>query len=78
MSIAEVPREQLDRHEAWNPHAFRQHTITDSTTARAFRWWTVSSTGDENRRPELNYDFKITLGNAVPGAEVKVDLRPRT
>ncbi len=27
--------------------------------------------------PELNYDFKITVGNAVPGATVKVDLRPQ-
>ncbi len=27
--------------------------------------------------PELNYDFKITLGNNVPGAVVKVDLRPQ-
>lgn len=27
--------------------------------------------------PELNYDFKITLGNAVPGATIKVDLRPQ-
>lgn len=27
--------------------------------------------------PELNYDFKITVGNAVPGATIKVDLRPQ-
>ncbi|MFO0860489.1 MAG: flagellin [Phycisphaerales bacterium] len=33
----------------------------------------VTSTAD----PELNYDFKITVGNAVPGAVVKVDLRPQ-
>ncbi|MBX3379292.1 MAG: hypothetical protein KF805_04305 [Phycisphaeraceae bacterium] len=33
----------------------------------------VTSTAD----PELNYDFKITVGNAVPGATVKVDLRPQ-
>jgi len=33
----------------------------------------VTNTAD----PELNYDFKITVGNAVPGATVKVDLRPQ-
>lgn len=32
----------------------------------------VTNTADA----ELNYDFKITLGDNIPGTEVKVDLRP--